>query len=118
MQAWRNWKAQKATNTVDPTLVNGSDREIMRCIHIGLLCVQNDVALRPTMGAVVLMLNSYSVSLAVPSEPAFFVDSRSRFLPDKQSWEYNSGATRSSESTNRSAPESVNEAFITELYSR
>ncbi|KAK7269960.1 hypothetical protein RIF29_22783 [Crotalaria pallida] len=117
--AWKNWRDGTAANIVDPTINNGSENEIMRCIHIGLLCVQENVAARPTMGTVVLMLNSYSVTLAVPSEPAFFVDSRTGFLPEMQSWEYNSRATRSSESTNRSSDQgSINEASNTELYPR
>ncbi|CAL0300400.1 unnamed protein product [Lupinus luteus] len=116
--AWKNWRDGTAINIVDPTISNGSENEIMRCIHIGLLCVQENIGSRPTMGSVVLMLNSYSVSLAVPSEPAFFVDSRTGFLPQMQSRGYHSEATRSSESTNRSAPESVNEASITKLYPR
>ncbi|GKV50471.1 hypothetical protein SLEP1_g57171 [Rubroshorea leprosula] len=45
---------------------------MMRCIHIGLLCVQENVAERPTMASVVLLLNSNSTSLPVPSQPAFF----------------------------------------------
>lgn len=48
---------------------------MMRCIHIGLLCVQENERDRPTMGAVVLMLNSFSLTLALPLEPAFFMQS-------------------------------------------
>ncbi|KAL7212065.1 hypothetical protein ACSBR2_014849 [Camellia fascicularis] len=33
------------------------------------------MAKRPTMAAVVLMLNSFTVTLSLPSEPAFFVHS-------------------------------------------
>ncbi|KAL6555229.1 hypothetical protein OROGR_006487 [Orobanche gracilis] len=106
--AWKNWMAGTAKNIVDTAINNGSEKEIMRCIHIGLLCVQENIGTRPTMGTVVLMLSSYSLRLAVPSEPAFFVDSETGFFPERQS----------TESTNRSAPESVNEASITELYPR
>lgn len=58
------------------------------------------------MASVVLMLNSYSVTLPVPTEPAFYVDSRTENLPDMQSWEYSS------------TQGSVNEASITELHAR
>ncbi|XP_061353857.1 cysteine-rich receptor-like protein kinase 44 isoform X2 [Gastrolobium bilobum] len=116
--AWRNWREGTATNIVDPSLNNNSRNEMMRCIHIGLLCVQENLANRPTMAAVTLMLNSYSQTLQVPSEPAFYMDSRTGSLPHVQSWEYNSRATRSTESANESAQESVNEASITELYPR
>ena len=43
----------------------------MRCIHIGLPCVQESVINRPTMTMIVLILNSYSITLPVPSQPAF-----------------------------------------------
>ncbi|PRQ48783.1 putative non-specific serine/threonine protein kinase [Rosa chinensis] len=53
---------------------------IMRCIHIGLLCVQESLADRPTMASVILMFNSYSLNLPVPSKPAFlmYISVRSR----------------------------------------
>ncbi|CAN2060895.1 unnamed protein product [Malus fusca] len=73
--AWKCWREGTASNIIDPALTNGSRNEIMRCIHIGLLCVQENIADRPTMNAIVLMLNSYSVTLPVPSQPAFFRDS-------------------------------------------
>ncbi|XP_061353842.1 cysteine-rich receptor-like protein kinase 44 isoform X1 [Gastrolobium bilobum] len=113
--AWRNWREGTATNIVDPSLNNSSENEMMRCIHIGLLCVQENLANRPTMAAVTLILNSYYQTLPVPSEPAFYMDSRTGSLPHVQSWEYNSRATISTESANESAQELVNEASITEL---
>uniref|UniRef100_A0A7N2RC89 Cysteine-rich receptor-like protein kinase 29 n=1 Tax=Quercus lobata TaxID=97700 RepID=A0A7N2RC89_QUELO len=73
--AWKNWKQGTASNLVDPTLKAGSTTEIMRCIHIGLLCVQEDVANRPTMASIILMLTSFSITLPIPLEPAFFMHS-------------------------------------------
>ncbi|GLU23209.1 hypothetical protein SLE2022_392330 [Rubroshorea leprosula] len=70
--AWKSWREGAGLNLLDPTLRNGSTAEMMRCIHIGLLCVQENVAERPTMASVVLLLNSNSTSLPVPSQPAFF----------------------------------------------
>ncbi|KAK1308072.1 Cysteine-rich receptor-like protein kinase 4 [Acorus calamus] len=43
----------------------------MQCIHIAMLCVQEDAMIRPNMSSVVLMLNNYSTSVRVPSRPAF-----------------------------------------------
>ncbi|KAE9589329.1 putative protein kinase RLK-Pelle-DLSV family [Lupinus albus] len=114
---WRNWKDGSTRNIVDPTLKNGSLDEIMRCIHIGLLCVQQSVADRPTMAFVMLMLNTNSVNLPVPSEPAFFVGSRTGNI----SWEYKSrtmSSIESNQSRNISAQKSVNEASITKPYPR
>ncbi|KAI6703970.1 hypothetical protein NL676_013106, partial [Syzygium grande] len=51
------------SNLIDPNLADGSRTKMVRCIHVGLLCVQEIEAERPTMGAVVLMLNSYSTTM-------------------------------------------------------
>ncbi|BAT93986.1 hypothetical protein VIGAN_08054800 [Vigna angularis var. angularis] len=69
--AWRRWSEGRARDIVDPALNNGSENEIMRCIHIGLLCVQDIAAARPTMASVVAMLNSHSFRLQVPTAPAY-----------------------------------------------
>ncbi|BAT93993.1 hypothetical protein LR48_Vigan02g232200 [Vigna angularis] len=116
--AWRNWKEGKALNIVDPSLNNNSRNEMLRCIHIGLLCVQENLVDRPTMATIILMLNSHSLSLAIPAEPAFYMNSRTRSFPGMQSWEYNSREMGSSEPILKSAQESENEASITELYPR
>ena len=50
--------------------------EMLRCIHVGLLCVQEDAHLRPGMAAVVVMLNSRSITLPVPTPPAYLVPNR------------------------------------------
>ncbi|KAI3498884.1 hypothetical protein L1887_34670 [Cichorium endivia] len=75
--AWKSWRNGTAADMIDPTLKTGSGslRDVIRSIHIGLLCVQENVIDRPTMASVVLMLNSFSLTLAVPSEPAFFMRS-------------------------------------------
>ncbi|XP_058725222.1 cysteine-rich receptor-like protein kinase 44 isoform X2 [Vicia villosa] len=102
--AWRNWKEGMTMNIIDPALNNDSQNEIMRCIHIGLLCVQENIASRPSMTSVVVMLNSDSVTLPIPLEPAFHMDNRN--FQDIKSWGHSS------------AQESVNETSITELYPR
>jgi len=45
--------------------------EILRCIQIGLLCVQEKADDRPDMSAAVLMLNGEK-ALPKPKEPAFY----------------------------------------------
>ncbi|EXB49967.1 40S ribosomal protein S9-2 [Morus notabilis] len=75
-EAWRNWREGTALNVADPLMKQiSSGSEITRCIHIPLLCVQENVADRPTMNTFALMLNSNYLSLPVPSEPAFFMHS-------------------------------------------
>ncbi|CAB4306251.1 unnamed protein product [Prunus armeniaca] len=71
--AWRNWREDTIQNIIDPELMTNSQIETMRCIHIGLLCVQENVVDRPTVASVVSMLNSQSLVLPVPSQPAFYM---------------------------------------------
>ena len=117
MQAWKNWKQGIVSNLVDPTLKAGSTTEIMRCIHIGLLCVQENVVDRPTMASVVLMLNSYSMTLPIPSKPAFFMNSGTESNICLQ-WEHDSRVTESNQSKSSSVQASINEVSITELSPR
>ncbi|KAG6754697.1 hypothetical protein POTOM_040491 [Populus tomentosa] len=67
---WRRWREGTALDLIDPILRNGSTAEMTRCIHIGLLCVQENVADRPTMTSVVQMLSNSSLTLQIPFEPA------------------------------------------------
>ncbi|PRQ31255.1 putative protein kinase RLK-Pelle-DLSV family [Rosa chinensis] len=70
--AWRNWRDDTTLNIIDPMLTTGSRSEIIRCIQIGLLCVQENLNERPTMGSVVSMLNSHSLKISIPSRPPYY----------------------------------------------
>jgi len=85
---------------------------MIRCIHIALLCVQEKGDDRPTMASVVLMLNSHSVTLPLPSKPAFSIDKTS--LSVNQSEEYDPLPRKSDEPN----IQSVNQASITEPSAR
>ena len=52
-------------------------QEVLRCVHVGLLCVQGDPAARPVMSSVVMMLSSDTVTLQRPSKPGFFARNNS-----------------------------------------
>ena len=71
----------KKNTIIDPILARTCIDEIVRCIHLGLLCVQENVDSRPTMDSVVLMLNCNSVTLPVPLEPGFLLQSNTSNLP-------------------------------------
>ncbi|XP_038981819.1 putative receptor-like protein kinase At4g00960 [Phoenix dactylifera] len=74
--AWQYWNEGMASQVIDRSLDDHYQlREVLRCIHIALLCVQKEPAERPSMATVILMLSSYSVPLPAPSAPAFFVRS-------------------------------------------
>ncbi|KAK4491956.1 hypothetical protein RD792_002740, partial [Penstemon davidsonii] len=121
--AWKNWRDGMAANLIDPVLrgSSGVPRDILRCIHIGLLCVQENAADRPTMASVVLMLNSFSITLPIPSEPAFYMpnsyESEVSLLQEFNSRELDSENLRKIEKDNFEHI-SQNEASITELYPR
>ncbi|KAK9218828.1 hypothetical protein WN943_007466 [Citrus x changshan-huyou] len=64
----------EALELMDPVLKQSCvAAELLKFIHIGLLCVQADSADRPTMSSVVVMLASDTVTLPQPTEPAFSV---------------------------------------------
>ncbi|KAK9706476.1 hypothetical protein RND81_07G128000 [Saponaria officinalis] len=66
---WRLWNEGRSFDITDPALYNNcSSNDVIRCIQIGLLCVQAEAKQRPTMTSVVLMLTG-SVDLPVPSAP-------------------------------------------------
>ncbi|KAF2303631.1 hypothetical protein GH714_020368 [Hevea brasiliensis] len=67
-----NWIGGTASNIIDPILIGAaSTPDIVRCIQIGLLCLQDDAAKRPTMASVVLMLDSCTVAVPALSKPAY-----------------------------------------------
>ncbi|KAG6511098.1 hypothetical protein ZIOFF_029151 [Zingiber officinale] len=69
---WCHWTQGSALQVVDQYLVEQCQaQQILRCIHIALLCVQDDPIQRPTMANVVLMLNNHFVDLPAPLAPAF-----------------------------------------------
>ncbi|KAL5070205.1 hypothetical protein RYX36_021092 [Vicia faba] len=74
--AWKLWKNGTPLELVDHTIRESyTPNEAIRCIHIGLLCVQEDPNDRPTMATIVLMLDSHTVTLPVAKQPAFFLQS-------------------------------------------
>ena len=48
--------------------------QVLRCIHVGLLCVQQNPMDRPTMSSVVFMLESENVVLPQPKPPGYFIE--------------------------------------------
>ncbi|KAG2239968.1 hypothetical protein Bca52824_091199 [Brassica carinata] len=72
--AWELWRKRVPLEIVDSVIEDSYQRnEVIRCIHIALLCVQKDHAVRPGMSTIILMLTSNTITLPVPGEPGFFV---------------------------------------------
>ncbi|KDP20845.1 hypothetical protein JCGZ_21316 [Jatropha curcas] len=101
---WELWSKDDVLKIVDSSL-EGSypPHEVLRCIQIGLLCVQENAIDRPAMFEVILMLSS-ETALPSPKKPAFiFIASSSN------NNSFGAGEERSS---------SVNEVTITAFVAR
>ncbi|WCJ42941.1 G-type lectin S-receptor-like serine/threonine-protein kinase At1g11410 [Euphorbia peplus] len=101
---WELWKEGTSLEIVDSSLGDSySELEVGRCIQIGLLCVQESAADRPTMFDVVFMLTNDTV-LASPKQPAFILK-RSTY-------------TSGDPSTSSGGTNSVNDVTVTMLQAR
>ncbi|KAH9603816.1 hypothetical protein KSS87_013335 [Heliosperma pusillum] len=70
IHAWKLWNDGRPFDLTDPALYNNCpSSDVIKCIQIGLLCVQANADERPSMQTVVRMLSGY-VDLPLPSAPA------------------------------------------------
>ena len=77
LQVWRQWRDQTPLSILDASInENYSEIEVIKCIQIGLLCVQQNPDDRPTMVAIVSYLSSHLIELPSPQEPALFLHGR------------------------------------------
>ncbi|KAG2240444.1 hypothetical protein Bca52824_090762 [Brassica carinata] len=105
--AWRLWKNGSSLELVDPAIGrNYQSNEITKCIHIALLCVQDNPIKRPLLSTIILMLTSNTITLPVPRVPRFIP--RGRHKLDLES----------SQPTGKSIVYSVNDVSITDLEPR
>ncbi|KAJ3705348.1 hypothetical protein LUZ61_009053 [Rhynchospora tenuis] len=70
--AWDRWKEGRFFELICPILTEVSQRQIERCIHVALLCVQENPADRPTMSDVIMFLTNENIVLPEPKQPAYF----------------------------------------------
>ncbi|GLT37751.1 hypothetical protein SLA2020_120520 [Shorea laevis] len=99
--AWILWIERNPLGLIDENVLTDftMPSEVLRYIHVGLLCVQHRPEDRPDMLSVVLMLRGES-ALPEPKQPGFFTGQN---LPVVESSESRGGLS------------STNELFITEL---
>ncbi|XLR34590.1 hypothetical protein S83_062490 [Arachis hypogaea] len=70
--AWELWNEERTLELVDESLRDSvNEDEVLRCIQIGLLCVQERPEHRPNMSSVVRMLDD-DKPLPRPRLPAFY----------------------------------------------
>ncbi|CDY10865.1 BnaC01g14800D [Brassica napus] len=104
---WRLWNNDSLLELVDPVIGDNYDKyEVIRCVHIGLLCVQENPTDRPSMFTIFQMLTNTSITLPVPQHPGFFFRVRSENIPLAESFQ-------PGPSTSMSIACSVNDATIT-----
>ncbi|KVI04195.1 Apple-like protein [Cynara cardunculus var. scolymus] len=73
-RAWHLWKEGRPLDLMERVLTESYDsEEVLKCIIVGLLCVQEDPDDRPSMSNVVTMLTSDIATLPEPKQPAFLV---------------------------------------------
>ncbi|VAH44981.1 unnamed protein product [Triticum turgidum subsp. durum] len=102
--AWQQWNEDKGEEMIDPLIKPScSIRQVLRCIHIALLCVQDHAQERPDVPAVILMLSSDSSSLPMPRAPTLMLRGR---------------ALESSKSSENERSHSIGTVSMTQLHGR
>ena len=71
-QAWKLWNVDNIIALIDPMIYEPCfEMEILRCIHVDLLCVQKFAKDRFIVSVVICMLKSEIVDLPRPKQLAF-----------------------------------------------
>ncbi|KAL5546978.1 hypothetical protein UlMin_006665 [Ulmus minor] len=77
--AWQLWSNNKGIELVDEALAGlFSSSEVMRCIHVALLCVQDHAEDRPSMSDVVFMLSN-ETDRPQPKQPIYTFQSSRKY---------------------------------------
>ncbi|KAL7149135.1 hypothetical protein ABFS83_05G019300 [Erythranthe nasuta] len=83
--AWKNFQQKTVEELFDPNLVFHNyvnlKNEVLRVVHVGLLCTQEIASLRPTMSKALLMLAKKDEELPQPTNPPF-MDEKTMELND------------------------------------
>ncbi|KAI3714105.1 hypothetical protein L1987_72695 [Smallanthus sonchifolius] len=77
--AWENWMEGRGVELIDPSMRDTCNPLLaVKCINVGLLCVQEIMEERPTMSEVVVMLSNETATIPLPNKPAFMIHRRSQ----------------------------------------
>jgi hypothetical protein len=71
-QAWDRWKQGQISELISPSLIEASRKQIERCIHVALLCAQENPIDRPIISDVITFLSTENIILPEPKQPAYF----------------------------------------------
>lgn len=73
--AWNMWNENRTMELMDALMEKPIPAsEVLRCIQVSLLCVQQSPEDRPTISSVLLMLDSENSSLPEPKQPGFYTE--------------------------------------------
>ncbi|EEC82215.1 hypothetical protein OsI_26359 [Oryza sativa Indica Group] len=111
---WEHWTTGTIEELLDPAMRGRSADDLLKLINIGLLCVQDNPADRPTMSAVSVMLSSETFSIQAPSRPTFCIQE----TDSAADTDLYSSALRSTGDSKTRAVASPNEVSLTELEPR
>ncbi|KAL6856099.1 hypothetical protein ACP4OV_018901 [Aristida adscensionis] len=82
--AWQLWNTDKGEQLIDPAIRRTCVvRDVLRCVHMALLCVQDHACDRPDIPYVVLALGSDSSVLPMPKPPTFTLQCTSSLERDR-----------------------------------
>ncbi|KAI3692203.1 hypothetical protein L6452_32014 [Arctium lappa] len=102
--AWELWQQGDAPEFEDPTLADTCVvDQLLRTIHVALLCVQENAVDRPVMSDVISMLINDTMLLPTPKRPAFFIGT---------------SVSKSTSAKEKSDDRSINNMTITEMEAR
>ncbi|KAL2901468.1 Cysteine-rich receptor-like protein kinase 8 [Bienertia sinuspersici] len=94
---WKLWNEDAIASIIDPLIGNSIIwPEVLRCIHVGLLSVQEFPGDRPSTSTVLSMINSDIVDLPSPKQPGFTRRLVSSDTASSQVCTQNSSSTRNS----------------------
>lgn len=86
-QAWKHFQQGTVEEILDPNLLlqnyhnSNVKKEVLRVVHIGLLCTQEAPSLRPSMSKALQMLAKKDETLPPPTNPPF-IDEKTMELND------------------------------------
>ncbi|KAF7074203.1 hypothetical protein CFC21_079108 [Triticum aestivum] len=70
--SWNKWNEEKTEELPDSSIIDTSPDEVLLCVHVALLCIQENPNDRPCMSSVVFVLENGSTTLTTPNCPAYF----------------------------------------------
>lgn len=107
---WDRWENGEAIEIIDKLMGEETydEGEVMKCLHIGLLCVQENSSDRPDMSSVVFMLGHNAIDLPSPKHPAFTAGRRRNTKTGGSSDNWPSGETSST----------INDVTLTDVQGR